>query len=262
MEKGLPPHSRRRRRHGQPTRRRRETARSQNSPINQSRWYDSTIGKWLSQDPLGPAPDSNPYRYCGNGPTNAVDPTGEGALESLVADAILKALDVHHNGDALDVLKAVVEDAANNAVVTLVELDLADGHKRPKTRFVRRFNRNVDVYTGKLCQGDSVTEGVLHHDAHALARELGIDVKALELSNGSSFKITPPDGKEVTGTLVSSGDKGVLEYTAVVDRQNKIQFMHWTYKYYVTYTVSVPGNASDVTVTQYVGVVQGVYVVP
>src|SRR5207249_10261621 len=27
-------------------------------------------------DPLGLAPDSNPYRYVGNSPTNAVDPTG------------------------------------------------------------------------------------------------------------------------------------------------------------------------------------------
>jgi RHS repeat-associated protein len=33
-------------------------------------------GHWLSQDPLGLGPDSNPYRYVGNEPTNNIDPTG------------------------------------------------------------------------------------------------------------------------------------------------------------------------------------------
>ncbi|HEY7156597.1 MAG TPA: RHS repeat-associated core domain-containing protein, partial [Gemmataceae bacterium] len=42
-----------------------------------SRWYNPATGKWLSQDPLGLKPDSNPYRYVGNDPTNAIDPTGE-----------------------------------------------------------------------------------------------------------------------------------------------------------------------------------------
>ncbi len=34
-------------------------------------------GRWLSQDPLGLNPDSNPYRYVTNDPTNAIDPSGE-----------------------------------------------------------------------------------------------------------------------------------------------------------------------------------------
>jgi uncharacterized protein RhaS with RHS repeats len=39
--------------------------------------YDPTIGRWTSQDPIGfEAGDANLYRYVGNGPTNAVDPTG------------------------------------------------------------------------------------------------------------------------------------------------------------------------------------------
>ena len=40
------------------------------------RWFDPTVGRWLSEDPAGLAPDSNPYRYCGNGPTNGTDPSG------------------------------------------------------------------------------------------------------------------------------------------------------------------------------------------
>jgi hypothetical protein len=39
--------------------------------------YDPGIGRWLGQDPLGfDAGDPNLYRYSGNAPTNAVDPSG------------------------------------------------------------------------------------------------------------------------------------------------------------------------------------------
>src|SRR5207249_3566830 len=44
---------------------------------SRARWYNPATGKWLSQDPLGLAPDTNPYRYVGNSPTNATDPSGE-----------------------------------------------------------------------------------------------------------------------------------------------------------------------------------------
>ncbi len=41
-----------------------------------ARWTDPMDGRWISQDPLGLGPDSNPYRYCGNGPMNGTDPSG------------------------------------------------------------------------------------------------------------------------------------------------------------------------------------------
>jgi RHS repeat-associated protein len=44
---------------------------------NRARWYDPATGRWLSQDPIGfAAGDANLYRYVGNGPTGATDPTG------------------------------------------------------------------------------------------------------------------------------------------------------------------------------------------
>ncbi|MGA2069538.1 MAG: RHS repeat-associated core domain-containing protein [Thermoguttaceae bacterium] len=43
---------------------------------NLNRWYNPSLQRWMGQDPLGLGPDANPYRYCGNGPTNATDPTG------------------------------------------------------------------------------------------------------------------------------------------------------------------------------------------
>ncbi|XZE43934.1 RHS repeat-associated core domain-containing protein [Pirellulaceae bacterium SH467] len=44
---------------------------------NRARWYDPQTGRWLSQDPIGfAAGDANLYRYVGNKPTMATDPTG------------------------------------------------------------------------------------------------------------------------------------------------------------------------------------------
>ena len=44
---------------------------------NLHRWYDSEVGRWISQDPIGfAAGDGNLYRYVGNGPTTSGDPSG------------------------------------------------------------------------------------------------------------------------------------------------------------------------------------------
>src|SRR5213078_4888698 len=44
---------------------------------NRARYYDPRIGRWTSEDPKGfGAGDRNLYRYVGNGPTDAVDPSG------------------------------------------------------------------------------------------------------------------------------------------------------------------------------------------
>ncbi len=43
---------------------------------NLNRWYEPSTHVWLSQDPLGLGPDANPYRYCGNAPTDGTDPSG------------------------------------------------------------------------------------------------------------------------------------------------------------------------------------------
>jgi hypothetical protein len=43
---------------------------------NRARTYDPRVGRWTSQDPLGLRPDSNPYRYVGNAPTDGIDPFG------------------------------------------------------------------------------------------------------------------------------------------------------------------------------------------
>jgi RHS repeat-associated protein len=44
---------------------------------NGARYYNPATGRWQGEDPIGlGAQESNLYRYVGNAPTNAVDPSG------------------------------------------------------------------------------------------------------------------------------------------------------------------------------------------
>jgi hypothetical protein len=48
--------------------------------------YDAKIGRWLTEDPIGfDAGDPNLYRYVGNNPANAVDPTGLSDAADMLA---------------------------------------------------------------------------------------------------------------------------------------------------------------------------------
>ena len=60
---------------------------------NRARYYDSNIGRWMGQDPLGfAAGDSNLYRYVHNQPTDATDPSGLAPLEGeFILDGNSKA---------------------------------------------------------------------------------------------------------------------------------------------------------------------------
>jgi RHS repeat-associated protein len=44
---------------------------------NRNRWYDPSMGRWVSEDPIGfGGGDSNPYQYVGNQPLTLLDPSG------------------------------------------------------------------------------------------------------------------------------------------------------------------------------------------
>ena len=59
--------------------------RTQGLQNNLNRWYDASLGRWISPDPTGfAAGDTNEYRYVGNSPANATDPNGLGAKSKVV----------------------------------------------------------------------------------------------------------------------------------------------------------------------------------
>jgi RHS repeat-associated protein len=54
-----------------------------------SRWYDALNGRFISADPVGfAAGDPNLARYCGNSPTNYVDPSGLWQSSNLIVGSI------------------------------------------------------------------------------------------------------------------------------------------------------------------------------
>lgn len=65
-----------------------------------ARVYEPSAGRWMSQDPIGAAP--NLYAYCGNNPVIFVDPSGE----------VLVYIDVsgkHKDGDAFVESDVIIE---------------------------------------------------------------------------------------------------------------------------------------------------------
>ncbi len=50
-----------------------------------AREYDPATGRFTVQDPLGLAADANPYRFAGNSPTDASDPTGLSGIGNYFA---------------------------------------------------------------------------------------------------------------------------------------------------------------------------------
>ena len=60
---------------------------------HRARYYDAAVGRWITQDPIGFFGDSsNLYRYVGNGPTNATDPSGR--LSSSIVSTVYRTSSV------------------------------------------------------------------------------------------------------------------------------------------------------------------------
>ncbi len=55
--------------------------------FDRARYYDPQLGRFISQDPLGPAGSGdNLYAYCGDNPLTATDPSGTTTITLLDDD--------------------------------------------------------------------------------------------------------------------------------------------------------------------------------
>jgi RHS repeat-associated protein len=85
-----------------------------------ARYYQPTTGRFLNEDPSGLGPDVNPYRYVGNHPTYATDPTGliDPAGEATLRGTTVEGSFVHaiETGN-IDKLRFLLWLAANDPEV-------------------------------------------------------------------------------------------------------------------------------------------------
>ncbi|MBX9716763.1 MAG: hypothetical protein K2X42_09230, partial [Burkholderiaceae bacterium] len=63
-----------------------------------ARWYDNSLGRFVSRDPIGfAAGDANLYRYVDNRPLDRIDPTGRAAQQPSFASQLLSELGNTHS---------------------------------------------------------------------------------------------------------------------------------------------------------------------
>jgi RHS repeat-associated protein len=78
---------------------------------NRARWYDNSVGRWLSEDPIGfAAGDHNLYRYVSNFATGATDPSG---LEEVIYFDLTHA-DERAGGPAQKIFVSSLKDVVDH----------------------------------------------------------------------------------------------------------------------------------------------------
>jgi RHS repeat-associated protein len=75
------------------------------------RWYDASLGRFISRDPIGFEGGYNLYQYCGNNPAGAIDPSGLGPFSWRIRFPRYK---LHRKGECAELLKRIRE--AHNQV--------------------------------------------------------------------------------------------------------------------------------------------------
>ena len=92
-----------------------------------ARYYDPSVGQFISEDPIGfAAGDANLYGYVGNSPANYVDPSGNNALGNLYDDFLTS--DITYNAaNGLDQFLAGFADSATFGASTHIRGGLYGG---------------------------------------------------------------------------------------------------------------------------------------
>lgn len=188
---------------------------------NRARWYDPTIGRWTTEDPIGfEGGDANLYRYVENNPLNGVDPDGlrqivlppVQPLRRIAAPKIVRVtlgefyddmLRVHMTEAAANAVlaqKAVTDDAGfsfyfdmatynNNRNAFSIEMCLQRGNKLLGSAvWANRFV--IPEYNGLVVQMVNTTLRYYSLRGRPVqpSRKIGL-VEAFQLRNGSSIAV-------------------------------------------------------------------------
>lgn len=205
---------------------------------NHVRWFDPTVGRWLSEDPSGLGPDSNPYRYVHNACTIFVDPAGlfpwvafgagvaagvtlGAALPDWAATSLTGAEQTQ-----VDSLIADIKQFGDQEIVNNISQMTVTGKFKPgwpwggdpsvsETRYGRFFGLNSTrtiLSSNFFCRcRKSQIETLLHESYHAGTRDF-TEVKSYDYARNALERlgprvINPPVPSVDIGEIDDAGDE-------------------------------------------------------
>ena len=130
---------------------------------NLHRWYDASVGRWLSEDPIGfGGGDTNLYRAVHNSPANALDPSG---LEDLTDAPYLQIENAF--GTLAPGFEAAAEAAGEQLGIEGSENAWSELHEIRET-FRTAQNNDIIIYYGHAAERDSKIIGLAMHSEGVL----------------------------------------------------------------------------------------------
>jgi hypothetical protein len=135
--------------------------------------YDPTIGRWISEDPIGfKGGDPNLYRYVGNAPTNAVDPTG---LREFTLEFVYHFTTIELTPEIKDEVSRIFQDAVSRF-----------GH--PDNTLTIKWTPEPDRTKYDACDFGFIGTRFTRNGARAGIREHELLKNAIGQSGAGSFK--------------------------------------------------------------------------
>jgi RHS repeat-associated protein len=151
-----------------------------------ARYYDPSLGRFISEDPIGfSAGDTNLYRYVNNSPTNFTDPTGEIAFLPILG---------------------MVAMGAMNALID-VNVQLAVNNMTDKTD-INWASVGVSFVTGMLGFGLAQKAAQAAQAAQAGQKVTQAGAAALKIAANPLLQRTVDSGIDGVGKIVENGING------------------------------------------------------
>jgi len=203
-----------------------------NSRIDHNRWYDPSVGKWLSEDPSGLAAGANPYSYCGDAPTDGIDPSGMAETVKI------------SNGTFLVSLSEKTARSVDVKIIFKADKKL----KCPHIRFIQivkvtdKNGKPIDWSTFAVTMSDNTTRNEGDRNKMITTSGWVVDVLTYQNKMGQHASMFYADYASPGFTMGSDGSAGDAQHAAdavLLDTpgSSKPQFFSWRFE---SYAVSLP----------------------